>query len=235
MFKVADIVFEAKNCGKTFSARSLKYAFFGEEPELVIDVTDAEVAKHMEKHPGVEEEVFRYLLSGTAFYSALIDRNGMLLHSSAVVKDGRAYLFTAGSGTGKSTHTGYWLELFPDAYILNDDKPAIRLVDGVFYAYGTPWSGKFDLSRNEGVPIGGIACVERAKENFIEPMPTALAAAKLLSQTVRRVSEDRLNKLLDTMDLLIRAVPVYRLGCIADRSAAELSSKVMTAAPDNNR
>lgn len=229
MFKVADIVFEAKNCGKTFSERCGQYAVGEGRPEFVINLNETELERLRAENPGFDEEAMKYLLSGTAFYSVLIDRNGMLLHSSAVVKDGRAYLFTANSGTGKSTHTGFWLELFPDAYILNDDKPAIRLADGVFCAYGTPWSGKHDISRNTGVPIGGIACVERAEYNFIEPMPPAQATAKLLSQTVRRhVGEEKISKLLDTIDLLIRSVPVYRLGCIADISAAELSSKVMT-------
>ena len=73
----------------------------------------------------------------------------MLLHSSAVVVDGYAYLFSADSGTGKSTHTGLWKQHFGDrAYIINDDKPAIRKVDGEWYVFGTPWSGKTDTSVN---------------------------------------------------------------------------------------
>lgn len=228
MFKVADIVFEAVNCGELFDERCGQYRVAEGEPEFTIELTEAELERCRNESPELSDRSIRYLLSGTRFYFELIARGGMMLHSSAVVKDGRAYLFTANSGVGKSTHTGYWLGLFPGAYILNDDKPALRRVNGAFRAYGTPWSGKHDISRNEGVPVGGIACIERAGTNFIEPLNTADAAAKLLSQTVRHVRAERVSKLLETMDLLLREVPVYRLGCLNDSSAAVLSESVMT-------
>lgn len=228
MFKVADIVFDAGDCGEAFRLRSEKYRIPEGEPEFTIDLAPEDLELCRREFPEADDEVIRYLLSGTRFYFELIKRGGLLLHSSAVVKDGRAYLFSASSGVGKSTHTGYWLGLFPDAYILNDDKPAIRLIDGVFRAYGTPWSGKHDLSRNEGVPIGGIACIERSKENFIEPLPPAAAAARILSQTVRHIRAERMEELLSTLDLLIRRVPIYRLGCTNDPSAAVLSERTMT-------
>ena len=227
MYKVAGIVFDAVDCGETFRLRSPKYEVTEGKPEFRITLPDDEIEESLKNTPGASEEVIKYLLSGTKFYFELIKREGMLLHSSAVVKDGRAFLFTANPGVGKSTHTGYWLECFPDAYILNDDKPAIRLENGVFYAYGTPWSGKHDISRNEGVPIGGIASLERADHNFIEPMPTAAALAKLLSQTVRHVRAERMNELLATLDRLINEVPIFRLGCLNDPSAALLSESAM--------
>ena len=79
---------------------------------------------------------------GEAFYARLLQYDGMLLHASCVEKDGKAYLFSAKSGTGKSTHTHLWLRAFPDSRIINDDKPAVRRMDGTFYACGTPFSGK---------------------------------------------------------------------------------------------
>ena len=74
----------------------------------------------------------------------------MLLHSSCVVYEDKAYLFSAPCGTGKSTHTQIWLKRFPGAYILNDDKPAIRIMEDGVYAFGTPFSGKTDLNVNKG-------------------------------------------------------------------------------------
>ena len=230
MYKVADIVFNAVDCGRTFAVRSCKYRVPCGRPEFTITLPEEELRMCEEEAPA-PRYVHEYLLSGTKFYFGLIRRHGMLLHSSAVVKDGKAYLFTANSGVGKSTHTGYWLELFPDAYILNDDKPAIRCFDDGIYVYGTPWSGKHDISRNEKVRLGGIAVVERADSNFIEPMPPASAAVKILSQTVRKIREERMVELLTTLDRVLREVPVYRLGCINDKSAAEVSSRVMLSDP----
>lgn len=227
MFRAANIVFEAKDCGELFDERSEPYRVGSGTPEFLISISEEELELCRRESPGVSDRALMYLLSGTKFYFELIKRGGMLLHSSAVVKDKKAYLFTANPGVGKSTHAGYWLKLFPDAYILNDDKPALRREDGVFCAYGTPWSGKHDISRNEGVPVGAIACIERAETNFIEPMPPAFAAAKLLSQTVRHIREERMDELLTTLDLLIRETPIYRLGCVNDVSAAAVSSETM--------
>ena len=227
MYKAANIVFDAKDAGGLFYERAVPYRVDAGTPEFCITITEEELELCRKDSPRSTDEAHRYILSGTKFYFELIKRGGMLLHSSAVVKDGRAYLFTANPGVGKSTHTGYWLKLYPDAYILNDDKPAIRREGGVFYAYGTPWSGKYDISRNEGVPIGGIACLERSGTNFIEPMPAAQAAAKILSQTVRHVRRERMDELLTTLDLLIREVPIYRLGCVNDISAAAVASETL--------
>ena len=111
---------------------------------------------------------YEYVLAGSAFYFELLRYSGMMLHSSAVAVDGYAYLFSADSGTGKSTHTSLWLKLLGErAYILKDDKPAIRCTDGKVYAYGTPFSGKNDINVNARVPLGGICFIERAEENSI--------------------------------------------------------------------
>lgn len=227
MYKVADIVFDARDCGSTFAARAEKYRVSEGLPEFTLTLTEEELEAAREVSR-LSEDGIRYMMSGSKFYFELINRKGFMLHSSAVVKDGRAYLFSGPSGMGKSTHTGFWLELFPDAYILNDDKPAVRSTDNGFYAYGTPWSGKHDISRNTGVPIGGIAFIERSDVNFIEPMPVKNAVFGMIAQTVRHIRRERMEELLDTVEMLISSAPVYRLGCTKDISAAELAYEVMS-------
>ena len=229
MYRVADIVFEAFDCGEVFSARAEKYRVWEGEPEFVISTTEEEL-NAADEELNISADWKRYMLSGSKFYCELIKRRGMMLHSSAIVKDGRAYLFSGNSGVGKSTHTGYWLRLFPEAYVLNDDKPALRRTDGGFFAYGTPWSGKHDISRNLGVSLGGIAFIERADHNFIEPISPLEAAKKLMPQTVRRISGERMNELLTTVDTLLRETPLFRLGCVNDISAAEAAAEAMCAA-----
>ena len=85
--------------------------------------------------------------------------------------DGQAYLFSADSGVGKSTHSRLWQQVFGDqrVTIINDDKPALRLRDGVWYVYGTPWSGKYGLNHNLCYPLAGICFLERSKTNKIVP------------------------------------------------------------------
>ena len=167
------------------------------------------------------------MLSSLKFSVELIKRSGLVLHASAVVKDGMAYLFSAPSGTGKSTHAGLWLKLFDDARILNDDKPAIRLLEDGIFAYGTPWSGKHDLSLNERARLGGIAFLERAKEDSIERVAPAEAAKLILGATVRRLSRERMDELLDSVQRLACETPIYRLKCTADPNAARIASAAM--------
>lgn len=178
--------------------------------------------------PHLSDEDSEYLVTGGSFYRQLLNFDGMMLHSSAVVRDGKAYLFTAACGTGKSTHTRLWLENFPDAFILNDDKPALRLEDGKFYAYGTPWSGKTDQNRNVRVELGGICVLRRGAENKIAPYTGRAALHDILEQTVRPRDPAMMGKLLDILDRLLTLVPVWKLECNMEPEAAAVSYNAMS-------
>ena len=117
-------------------------------------VIDSNWKSFQQKFPVVSDSESEYYCSAYSFYTQLVNFNGLMLHSSAVVMDGRAYLFSAPSGTGKSTHTQLWLDVFGEkAGILNDDKPALRRIDGKWYAYGTPWCGKEHWGCNASTPL----------------------------------------------------------------------------------
>lgn len=184
-----------------------------------------------EREPHLSEDDCEYLTTGGCFYRGLVKHGGMMIHSSAVVMDGRAYLFSAPCGTGKSTHTKLWLKTFGErAQILNDDKPAIRLVDGVWYAYGTPWSGKYDISTNTRVPLAGICMLRRGEENKIEPYGGAAAVKEILEQTARVNHPEYMMNMLGLIDKLFEKVPVWKLECNMEPEAALLSHKVMSEA-----
>ena len=180
-------------------------------------------------YPMVSDDEGEYLATGANFYKQLLDFNGLMLHSSAVVVDGRAYLFSADSGTGKSTHTQLWIkELADRAFILNDDKPALRLKNGVWYAYGTPWSGKNDISINAGYPIAGIAMIERAEYNSIVLLNEKDAVLSVYRQVNHPTATEYRIKLLELLDKLIRQVPVWKLKCNMETEAAHLSYSAMS-------
>ena len=96
-------------------------------------------------------------------------------------------------------------------------------------AYGTPWSGKNDLSSNEGVPVGGIACLRRGQQNEIRPMPAAAAIPYFMSQTVVRLTAEQAAMKLDIMDKMIRQLPIWDLACLPDDEAAYMAHAAMTA------
>lgn len=174
-------------------------------------------------------EMAEYLGAGAIFAQHLLRFDGTYIHASAVILDGKAYLFSADCGTGKSTHTEKWCRLFGATY-LNDDKPALRLLDGVWMAYGTPWSGKHDLSTPTGVPLGGIAFLKRGEENAIRPLTSAEAVPYILRQSQWRLQKNQMDKQLSLMDQLMRQIPIWELTCRNEDAAAILSHSVMTKA-----
>lgn len=179
--------------------------------------------KKLKLFPHMTKDECFYAYMGEAFYYKLLDYNGILLHASCIEKDGYAYLFSARSGTGKSTHTHLWMEKFPDVKMINDDKPAIRCIDGKFYACGTPFSGKNDESTNLAVPIKAIAFLERGEENSIRRIEPACAIPLFLAQTIHPVSEKTMDKLLTVLDGVLKNIPIYKLKCNISEDA------VMTA------
>ncbi len=201
-----------------------------DSPDMCVNITDEDLDRWI-KHFKSEEfaDQFEYMLAGGSFYQQLLDFDGMMLHASAVVVDEKAYLFSAKSGTGKSTHTELWLKLFGDkAYILNDDKPAIRYEAGKLYAYGTPFSGKHDLSANKRAEVAGICFLERALENSIEQISPKQSVHLMLEQTIRSNEIEFMDKLLFVMDKLLTSVKVYKLHCNMDISAARLAYETMS-------
>lgn len=231
-YRIAGLSVAMESFGKTVDQAK---PYLGEavgEPDIVIR---SNWQRLKEKQPEISDESCEYLSTGASFYRQLIKFNGIMIHSSAVVVDGKAYLFTAPCGTGKSTHTALWLREFGDrAVILNDDKPAVRLEDGVFYAYGTPWSGKTNQNLNRRVPIGGICILARGEKNEISRVTGKTAIFGLLSQTVRPKNEVFMNKVLDLLSRLIDTVPIWQLFCTMDLEAARVSYEAMSSASQKN-
>lgn len=182
--------------------------------DIVIDVTEKRILDAMAEHPELNQDDWEYMISGSDFYNELLRFDGILLHSSCIVVDDFAYAFSADSGTGKSTHTQLWLKHFGDrAYMLNDDKPAIRLIGEDVYACGTPWSGKYDYSTPKIVKLAGICFLERSENNWIKRAETGRAVFSIFSQTVRKLNQDKMDKLFDVIQTLFDKVPLYELGC----------------------
>ena len=195
------------------------------------DITlTCDVRRVLELLPELETmENAEYIGTGMMFARHLLKHQGTYLHSSGVVLDGKAYLFSANSGVGKSTHTEKWCRLFGAIY-LNDDKPALRYIDGKWMAYGTPWSGKNDLSTPVGVELGGIAFLERGQENTITTAPADWAVPRLLHQSQWQLPQQHMETMLTLLDKLVRQIPIWRFTCRNEDAAAILSHDVMTKA-----
>ena len=158
----------------------------------------------------------------------LLERDTLMLHGSTVSLDGRAYLFTGPCGTGKSTHTRLWREVFGQrAVMVNDDMPFLKLTPEGVLAYGSPWNGKHGLSANICVPLQGICFLQRGAENRIQPLSPAQALDALRRQMYTPTEETLLRKGLALTDRLAELVPLWQLHCNMQPEAAEVSYRAM--------
>ncbi len=223
-YNIAGLTVKMDSFGRTV-AQAKDYLCAPAQPDICITSNWRALQANQ---PHLSDEDSEYISTCTSFYRQLLEFEGMMLHASAVVLDGRAYLFSATSGTGKSTHTQLWRKVFGDrAVILNDDKPALRYENGMWYAYGTPWSGKTDLNVDWKVPLAGIAMLERGQQNEIERFYGHQAIFAILEQTLRPRETQLRMKLLGLLDKLLSTVPVWKLRCNMNEDAATVSYTAM--------
>lgn len=223
-YKITGLTVKMDSFGRTVTQAEPYLAESAAEPDIVIG---GNWKLLQEQQPHLSDEDCEYLVTGAGFYRQLLQFDGMVLHASAVVRDGKAYLFSAPCGTGKSTHTALWCRVFPDAVILNDDKPALRRENGRWYAYGTPWSGKTDQNLNLRTELAGICLLRRGEANEIRPFGGAKAIHDLLEQTVRPREPKLMGNLLNLLDRLLAEVPVWEMECNMTPEAARVSYEAM--------
>lgn len=224
--KIADLTVDVPAAGG-LAPRCAEYLHNGNDQA---DIVICPEAYRFEKYPeGTGEETVAYMESAYQFYKALIAYGGFYLHSSAVVLDGKAYLFSGPSRVGKSTHTRLWQQVFgTGARVINDDKPALRRIDGVWYAYGTPWCGKDGININEKAPLAGVCFLKQASENRMRRLDPFEATRKLLGQTIYKLkTADMLDTVLQTLDAFVKEIPVYELENCPVPDAARLSWETM--------
>ena len=151
----------------------------------------------------------------------------IMLHSSVVDWNGQGILFTAPSGTGKSTQAELWAK-YEGARVLNGDRTLIRKKDGVYTGYGSPFAGSSGIYCNDGVPIRAIVVLQQGRQNEIRRMRPGEAAVKLLGQCIQNFrSRDYTERLFHLAEELAGEIPVYHLVCRPDQGAVDTVKKVL--------
>lgn len=224
--KIADLITEIPEADG-LAVRCRDYLYYGgNKPDIIVR---RELYRSELYSADMPSEDLAYMEAAAQLYRQMLHFCGFYLHASAVVRDGKAYLFSGDSGTGKSTHTRLWLDVFGgDTRIINDDKPVLRCIDGVWYAYGTPFCGKDDINLNERAPLAGICFLKQASHNRIRRLTPMEALPKILRQTLHRMNEEHyLEALLDHLEKLLSQIPVYELENLPEPPAAQLSYETM--------
>ena len=211
------------------------------KPEFSVRITDQDIAFEREK--SIREDILegREPRQYTDAYletiaiqrkiaEKLFDFRTLLFHGSVVAVDGNAYLFTAKSGTGKSTHTRLWRGLLGErATMVNDDKPFLEITETGVTVHGSPWNGKHRLGTNISVPLKAICILERGEENEIRQIFPREALLMLMQQSNRPMDQRKMPHYLELLDALSERTKFYRLRCNTNPDAAEVSYRTMSS------
>lgn len=173
-----------------------------------------------------KEQDIRYALTGPLgeilFRNALLRHSGLVIHAAAIEWEGKGILFSAASGTGKTTQAQLWKK-HQGAKILNADRPAVRLWDQGVKVYGSPWNGSSKKYKNSNQPLRAIILLEQGKENKIQRLDYKEAISRLMPRCFLPYFEPELMEIaLKHLETLIMRIPIYLLRCRPDKEAVEL-------------
>lgn len=184
-----------------------------DSPDIQVTVTKEDIDRvlstpineALRDNPAYLESIIVY----EKIIEALLDYKCFMVHGAAIAIADRAWIFSAKSGTGKTTHIKQWLRHNKEVYVVNGDKPIIRMIDDIPYVCGTPWYGKERLGCNRMVPLNGIAFLERDEINSISEIPFTQAYLQLLQHVHVPHDKEKAKKTLGLARQLDNKVSYY--------------------------
>lgn len=198
--------------------------------DLEISISEEEIAAEQNK---ADVEYSKGYLESLACYRKLslelTNYNCFLMHAAVLEVDNKGYAFLARSGTGKTTHTKLWQKLLGSKMkYVNGDKPLIKIINGIPYAYGTPWNGKEAFGENTKVELKALCFLERGIENSIVELPKKNVLNKIIHQILIPSEESSVIKTFNALNTTINYVDTYLLKCNMDIEAAKIAYNEMS-------
>ena len=209
----------------------LRYLVDDKIPDFELKITSKDILKEKKNFTKIPEDFktiqygygdnyFEFLAVFRKIKECLISENILLMHGAVVALDDKGYMFTAPSGTGKTTHAKLWLKNIQGSYVVNGDKPLLKIDNDEVLAYGTPWSGKEGLNINDKVKLKAICILERGSVNEISEISYSKAFIKLYEQIYKPEKLNLLMRTFELLDLLKDKVKFYKLKCNMENEAA---------------
>ncbi len=222
-YKIADLVIEVSNHSNLSKKIMADYLYNGNQPTNIKVAVTKEMIDY-EKQLTIDNFSDDYFettaICRSVCMEILKNHQGFFFHCSSLMYDNKAFLFTAPSGTGKSTHAKLWQNHFGDKVtMINDDKPIIKRENGKFYIYGTPWQGKSNIGNNIKVPVHAVCILSQGNENIIEKVNPLTALTFFMDQTERPKDKKSMENLMDLLVDFLNQIPVYKMSCnISDQA-----------------
>lgn len=219
----------AVNCKYDYTEKFCEQYLTDEKPDFSVSVSDDEIDKEIEVSP---YNPSRPYAESICAYRAIAEKlpyyDRCVFHGAVISYEGKGYIFTAPSGTGKTTHIRLWHKYLDGVDVVNGDKPVLHVTDSGVTAYSTPYAGKEGYQNGGNVPLCGICLIEQAPENSIERIAVEKCLTRIMTQVYKPYDTGAVVKTLDMLDRLLRNVPVYLLKCNMEEGAVKCSFEAMT-------
>lgn len=207
------------------------YIVESEDFDLWVTATEEDTLAEIARHSGGgSPEYYEKICLYRQIAEKLLALDRFVYHGAAVEVQGKAYVFTAPPGTGKSTHVALLKKHFGDAVaIINGDKPILKVEENEITVCPCPWAGKERWQTKKQAPLGGIVLLMRSETNAIRKIDPSEYLEKLILQAFTPEDPEGFLKTLELMDKVSQSVPFYLLECNISRAAAETSYKMMNS------
>ncbi len=216
------------NCKFNYTYNLCKDYFTDEKAQFSVAPSDEDIDKEIDISPFRPRRdyaesicVYRQISEKMPIY------NRIIFHGAVISYKNNGYIFTAPSGTGKTTHISLWTKYIDGVEIVNGDKPLLRIENGVT-AYATPYAGKEGYENHSSVDVKGIILIKRAENNRIRRVKSGEILTQLMAQLYLPEDAEATIKTLDLLDSLVKQVPLYVLECNISEEAVKTSFEELT-------
>lgn len=200
-----------------------------EDFSIVITPADIQRERENGEYERNSDNYIEIIMALLKVADELPGRNKVLMHGAVVAWKQAGYIFTAPSGTGKTTHVRLWKKyLGSDAEIINGDKPILEVREDEIIAYGTPWAGKERLQKNSCVPVKGICFLRQSEKNNIRKLNKSEALVLLLPQIYIMSDSKKAGRTLELFSKMLEWIPVYEFYCNISEQAVRCSFDALT-------
>lgn len=228
--KAADITVSV-SCCSDFSRHFAPYAADAGSPcDISVVVSGDEIRERQKSVPELDARSIEFYLIYEKICDELSRFDAFVLHAATLEYAGRAYAFSALSGTGKSTHAELWMSLLgKGCRYVNGDKPIIRAIDGgAPMAFGTPWTGKEGRGSNISAPLAGICFLVRDSKPSIRRVDKKEGLFRVLSASHQPKDHSLDDRFYGSVGNVVENVPMYELRCDISADSAKMSFETMT-------
>lgn len=210
-YRISELGIEIKTNSKTLKKNLEPFAAsFDYKPNLVLSISDDILLQYMDEYQDYNADVIECEYLTTEYARSLFDYNGFPIKAAAVEYDNSAVLFSAPFEETKVA------DLLPPDMLFTADAPAVRLINDVFYAYGTPFGLYGDKARDVKLPVKSIVFVDKERFNSLKRLDTKDMVSMFMRAVYHSIRSERTKHTLFMLEKVMRKVKFYGVGDLSD-------------------